>query len=151
MNDVRKKALWMSLLGFALGLGIGVLFHALAGMDAFLAREENRSALLLYYLLSGLYGAANMGSSALYGIENWSILRCTLTHFCICVGSTAAFFGAMIRLGWMSMPPASVCALTGAAFVAVYCTIWLAQYLSYRRKVKKMNAALREWKKRRDS
>ena len=73
-----------------------------------------------------------MGSSALYGIEDWSILRCTLTHFCICVGSTAVFFGVMILLGWMSMPPAGVCALTCAAFAAVYCMIWLAQYLAYR-------------------
>lgn len=148
MNEMRKKALWLTLGGFVLGVGIGAIFHFLAGPDAYLAQEENWPVLLLYFVFSGLYGAVNMGSSAVYGIEGWSILRCTFTHFLICVGSTLLFFGMMILLGWMSVPPAGVCALTGAAFLAVYFLIWLVQYLAYRRKVKKMNAKLREWKAR---
>lgn len=150
MNEWRKNALRLSLLGFMLGVGIGMLFYSLAGSEGYLAQAENRPARLVYFLLCGLYGAANMGTSAVYGIEEWSILRCTLTHFLISVGSTVLFFGAMVLLGWMGMPPAGVCALIGAAFVAVYALIWLMQYLAYKRKVKIMNAKLRAWKKRRE-
>ncbi len=46
----------------------------------------------------------------------------------------------------MGMPPAGVCALIGAAFLTIYFLIWLMRYLSYKRKVKNMNAKLRAWK-----
>ena len=149
MKEIEKKALWLSLIGFALGFAIGLLFYSLNGPESFLSQDGSRLALVLYLLWSGLFGAVNMGTSAVYGVEAWSILRCTFTHFCICVGSTAIFFGVMIAAGWMPMPPAGVCAVTAAAFLVVYVIIWLMQYLSYRRKVKNMNAKLREWKTRR--
>lgn len=151
MSELKKKALWLTLLGFALGLGVGLLFCFVFEPDGFLTWNENKAALTLYLIASGLYGAVNMGTSAVYGIEKWSILRCTFTHFLITVFSTVAFFGMMILLGWMDMPPAGVCAVFGVIFVAVYASIWLFQYLAYRRKVKNLNAKLRAWKKSRES
>lgn len=149
MREIRKKAWILGLLGSVLGLAVALAFHYLSGMDSALSWDKNPLPLLLYFLLSAAYGAVNMGTSAVYGIEKWSILRCTFTHFLISMGSTFVFFGTMIGLGWMDMPPAGFCALAIAAFIAVYFTIWLAQYLSYRNQVKKMNAKLREWKARR--
>lgn len=146
MSDVRKKALWLSLIGFALGVGVGALFHVLSGGEGFLSRGLT---LALYFLMSGLYGAVNMGTSAVYSIEDWSILRCTFTHFAITVISSVLFFGGMILLGWMGLPPLGWGLLMLAIFVAVYFLIWLLQYLSYRRKVKRMNARLREWRSHR--
>ena len=149
MKDLRKKAIVFSLAGFAAGIAVAFVFYALLEPEDFLSREENRGTLILYFFLSGLYGAVNMGTSALYGIDAWSILRCTLTHFLISVGSTIVFFGTMIALGWMDMPPLGFCALIGGTFVLVYALIWLVQYVSSRRQVKKMNAKLRQWKARR--
>ena len=144
-----KKALWLSLIGFVLGVGVGVMFHTLSGPDTYLAREEHRLGLMLYFLLSGVYGAVNMGTSAVYGIDSWSILKCTATHFAISVGSSLLFFGAMILMGWMAMPSLSWCLLMLAAFVAVYFLIWLLQYLAYRRRVRQMNEKLRAWRSHR--
>lgn len=141
MNKIKTSALWLSLLGALLGVGIGLMFYFLAEPG------ENHPDWLVYFLLCGVFGAVNMGTSAVYGIDEWSILRCTLTHFLICVSSTLLFFGALIALGWMDTPPAGVCALIAAVFVLVYFLIWLIQYLSYKRKVKTMNAKLRQWKK----
>ena len=149
MNDMKKTVLWLSLFGFALGIGIGLLFYSLASPDAFLAQTDKLPARLMYFLLCGLFGAVNMGTSAVYGIEEWSVLRCTVSHFLISAGSTVAFFAVMIAYGWMDMPSAGVCALIAAAFVLVYFMIWLMQYLAYKRKVKKLNARLREWKAQR--
>lgn len=145
MTEMKKRALWMSLLGLVLGVGVGLLFH-LSIPDGSLARPEQRPFLLLYLLASGLYGAVNMGTSALYDVEDWSILRCTAAHFAICLGSSALFFGTLILAGWMPMPSVGWWAVMLSAFVAVYCLIWLFQYLAYRRKVKNMNAQLRKWK-----
>lgn len=149
MSNLRKKALWLALLGVVLGIGVGLMFYVFAGLGGFLAQEENRLAMFMYFLLCGLYGAVNMGTSAVYDIESWSILRCTLTHFGITLVSTVLFFGTMILLGWLTAPPTGVCLLTAAAYVVIYFLIWLAQYLSYRKKVRKMNATLRKWKNRR--
>lgn len=149
MSNLRKKALWLALLGVVLGIGVGLMFYVFAGPGGFLAQEENRLAMFMYFLLCGLYGAVNMGTSAVYDIESWSILRCTLTHFGITLVSTVLFFGTMILLGWLTAPPAGVCLLAAAAYVVIYFLIWLAQYLSYRKKVRKMNATLRKWKNRR--
>ncbi len=148
MNDARKKAFWLSLAGFALGVCISLMFHSLAGGEAYLAKPDHSPARLLYFVLSGIYGAVNMGTSALYDIDEWSILRCTLTHFLISVGSTLAFFGLMIALGWMDMPSATTCALTGAAFLLIYFLIWLTQYLLYHRRVRNMNEKLRDRKRK---
>ena len=148
---MKKRALCMSLIGLALGAGVGILFHLLSEPEAYLAQPEHRLSLVLYLLASGLYGAVNMGTSALYDMEDWSILRCTATHFAICMVSSALFFGTLILAGWMSMPSLGWWAVMLAAFVAVYFLIWLIQYLAYRRKVKQMNAQLRKWKSSRDN
>ena len=144
MNDVKKKALWLSLLGALLGVGIGLMFYFLSDPN------DSHPGWPLYFLLCAVFGAVNMGTTALYGIDEWSILRCTATHFLISMGSTILFFGALIALGWMSMPSAGVCTLIVAAFLLIYFLIWLAQYLSYKRKVRNMNAKLRKWKNQRN-
>ena len=150
MNEVKKKALWMALAGLVMGVGVGLMFHYfLSAPNSALSGNENRPIMILYLLVSGLYGAVNMGTSAIYGIEKWSILRCTFTHFLICIGSTVLFIGFLILQGMMPLEPAGILAMA-AAIVAVYFLIWLIQYLSYRRRVKSMNAKLREWKARRE-
>ena len=146
MDDLRKKALWMALLGFALGALVGVVILLLPGVDGYLSEPDHRLMMVLYLAMSGLYGAVNMGTAALYGVEDWSILRCTATHFAICIGSTVLFFGTMILAGWMSVPPLGACLVMLLAFLTVYFLIWFLQYLSYRQKVRTMNAKLRKWK-----
>ena len=85
-----RKAMWMGLLGYAVGCLIGLVFTLSAGTAGF--REA-----LAQILLGGIPGALAMGSSVVYGIEKWSILRATVTHFIITM--SALLFGGYV-LQW---------------------------------------------------
>ena len=143
MTDIRKNALRLSILGFVLGVLIGAAFPLLSGswtMDL---------SMLLHLLVSGALGAVCWGTTVVFSIEEWSILRATVTHCLIAFGSLFAFFAVEIAAGLMKLPPPGVIALILVFWLTAYILIWLIHYLIYRYKVKKMNAKLREWKARR--
>ena len=129
-----KKATLLGLAGFVTGSLIGACF-TLAGSAAF-------PEALLHILLGGIYGGAAMGSSVVYDIEKWSIARATAAHFLLVF---ALFFLLVITMGWFSLDAPAFWIVVGA-MAAGYVLIWLLQYLSYRRKIRKMNDELQKWK-----
>lgn len=129
-----KKATLLGLAGFVIGSLIGMCF-TLAGSISF-------SEALPHILLGGLYGGAAMGSSVVYDIEKWSIARATATHFLLVF---ALFFLLVTTMGWFSLNSPAFWIIVGA-MAAGYVLIWLLQYLSYRRQIRKMNDQLTKWK-----
>ena len=137
-----KKATLLSLAGFAGGIVICVLFIVLWPEGSF-----DLEAALPHLLIGGSYGAAAMGSSVVYDIEKWSILRATATHFLfILIGYSVV----SLTLGWFRIEDGTFWIMI-AVFVAVYFLIWLIQYLIYRKQVSRMNENLRKWKSSRKS
>ena len=130
-----RKAMWMGLLGYAAGCLIGLVFTLSAGAADF--REA-----LAQILLGGIPGALAMGSSVVYGIEKWSILRATATHFIITMG--ALLFGGYV-LRWFG-PERSMLWIMMAVSLVCYVAIWLVFYLSYRKTIRQMNDDLEKWK-----
>ena len=86
MSTVCKKAILLSLLGYAAGCMIGLFFSL--GYGEFVLADH-----LTAILLGGIPGAVAMGSTVIYDIEKWSILRCTVTHFLVAMG--AIIFGCI--------------------------------------------------------
>ena len=129
-----KKAALLGLAGFVMGSLIGMCF-ILAGSVSF-------PDALPHILLGGLYGGAAMGSSVFYDIEKWSIARATATHFLLVF---ALFFLLVMTMGWFSLNAPAFWIVVGA-MAAGYVLIWLIQYLSYRRRIRKMNDQLIKWK-----
>ena len=82
------------------------------------------------------------GSSVLYEIETWSIVRSTITHFIIAM---ATFYVVAFTLRWFA-PTDPVCWIMSVILVIVYFIIWMIQYLIYKHKVKRMNEELKKWK-----
>ena len=144
MKELRKKALILSISGFLLGVLIGIAFLII--LDDGTLKNENTVGKILYLMTCGLYGALAWGSSVIYGIESWSILRCTVPHGLITFGGLTMFFGVLIAAGWMKKPSFGAALIMLIMFLLVYFLIWLIQFMIYRRKVKKMNLKLREWK-----
>ena len=130
-----KKATLMSLAGFAIGAAIGIMLM-LANPSA------GWKAALPHIILGGVQGAVAMGSSVVYEIEKWSIARATVTHFLLVF---ALFFAISLSMEWFR-PDDPVLWIVVAAMVAGYVLIWLFQYLSYKREIRKMNDNLRRWK-----
>ena len=130
-----RKAMWMGLLGYAAGCLIGLVFTLSAGAANF--REA-----LAQILLGGIPGALAMGSSVVYGIEKWSILRATATHFIITMG--ALLFGGYV-LQWFGSDRTPLLIMMAISLVC-YAVIWLVFYLSYRKTIQQMNDDLRKMK-----
>ena len=102
MKELRKKALILSLSGFLLGVLIGIAFLVIP--DDGSLKNEGIVGKILYLMTCGIYGALAWGSSVIYEIESWSILRCTVTHGLITFGGLTVFFGVLVVAGWMKKP-----------------------------------------------
>ena len=125
-----KKAVLLSLIGFAAGVLIGICFS--------LGNWPGLKEALPHLLLGGVYGAAAMGSSIVYDIEKWSIARATATHF-LCV--FALYILIAFGMGWFRLDDPVFWIVMGAMLLA-YILIWLFQYLSCKRKIREMNRDL---------
>ena len=137
MSDFKKTVIRLSLIGFACGVLIGLGFYLMGN------KEDHVGMLNIpaYFIASGLYGMISMGGSAVYDIEHWSITRCTVTHLImVSVGFTVlSWLG-----GWLT--DTSFMIVIVAVMLVVYVIIWLICYNSYKRKVKRMNRDLADWK-----
>ena len=82
MSEFWKKTLFWGAVGFVLGMLVSLGFLLPMGIAQYYARHGS-GRLALQLLAGGALGAINMGSTSIYSLERWSLLRCTLTHFCI--------------------------------------------------------------------
>lgn len=101
---------------------------------------SERTGVAVQFLLSGLVGAVFAGSSVIWEVETWSLVRATATHFCI---TTPLFWGASLLLGWCGLNLWNMLLYLGI-FLIIYLSIWLSQYSVYRRKIQKINQKLQE-------
>lgn len=139
MNKAMRKGLLLGAAGLVAGAGIGAGILYLLEPAAY---TSDAGKVLLYALLSGIYGALAMGFSAVYDIERWSITRATVTHFAVTLGG---MYGLGFALGWLSVKGWEFWLVT-AMFIVCYFIIWLVQYMIFRQNVRKMNRELKEWK-----
>ncbi len=87
-----------------------------------------------------LYGAVWGGSTVIFEMERWSLLRQTVTHLLICSLSTFLF---AYLLHWMERSAAGIALYFGIFFV-IYLVIWLAQYGAIRKRIDALNANIRK-------
>ena len=145
VREFWKKTATRAIVGFALGMLVGLGIMAVGGVRAFYERH-GAGRVAMYLAMSGLLGAVNVGTTTIYSLERWSILRCTLTHFAIAMTSVCAIGFSQ---GWFSLhDPVTLWILLGE--VAAYVVIWLIMYLSYKREIRRINEALKAWKDRKE-
>ncbi|MCR4896802.1 MAG: DUF3021 domain-containing protein [Lachnospiraceae bacterium] len=139
MTKFQKKALILSSIGFVIGCAIGIfIFIATAGEDFRFSQMS-----LAEILIGGIYGALGMGGSVSYDVEQWGLLRATLTHL---IPALIAFYLMGYLQGWL-MPGSTLFWIMTVAWLLVYAAIWLTMYLGWRRKIRKMNEELKALKK----
>ncbi len=140
MNKLVKRGLILGIIGFVLGILIGLMF-CLTGDEP--GGLELTGETMFYLLIGGLQGMSAMGFTVVYEIEHWSILRCTVTHFIITAGG---YFTMGYLQGWL-IPGEMFAHIMIIAFVIAYFIIWLVQYLISLHKIRKMNEDLDKMKK----
>lgn len=96
------------------------------------------SAVILQTILSAILGAGFAGSSIIWEIEKWSILKQTSIYFAIV---TAFMMPIAYTLQWMKRSLSGVLSYF-AVFVGIFVIVWLTQYFGWKSKIKKMNEQL---------
>ena len=139
---MRKKLFILLTVGFLAGglIGNAVAFLASNHVFPWVSKEFLRhvpnpvAAFLLQTLVCGLDGAACMGGAALYEIENWSLLRATVTHYVVVV---LGYLSMSLLLCWGGSFRVTMMVL---GFMTVgFFAIWLILYLIYKKRVKELN------------
>lgn len=124
-------------IGISLTIGDGTYYAVAPALIADCGSELN--AVVWQAVCSLLYGAALAGATLVWEKENWSLLRQTVTHLCVC---SAAVFPIAWLMRWMGRDVAGALAYFGAFFGA-YLLIWLIVYALTKRRVRQMNARVR--------
>ena len=78
-----------------------------------------------------------MGSSVVYDIENWSLVKVTVTHYAIAV---TAFLTASFVLEWFSGMALLIAIII---FSGAYALVWLIEFFLWKKEIRKMNRDLR--------
>jgi hypothetical protein len=149
-KSVKTVAIQRSLLGFPLGIAIGVViaigvslafadgrYHPVAPKLLDVIGSE-LGAVIVQTILNGVFGTMWAGSSVIFLIERWSLTRQTLTHFAIALPSSLA---VALASAWISTDLA-VSLIFSGIWVVIYALIWLSQTLYWRSQVKKLNSQL---------
>ena len=137
MRKIIKKAVILGIIGFGLGLLISFVVYSIT-KDG----DEAIVEIVRSFLVGGLYSALALGGSAIYDIEEWSILRCTLTHFII---TLLGFYSMGLIQGWLAIG-SWIFYLTTAIFIIAYILVWIGSALYYGNKIKKLNQELEKSK-----
>ncbi len=140
MNGFWKRTAFWGSVGFILGILVGLVILSASGIGAYCARNGT-AYFALYLATSGVLGAINMGTATIYSLERWGLLRCTLTHFCVAM-TTLCVVG--FSMGWLSLNDPTTRWILAFSVVA-YFIVWAIMCWMYRRKIRRINAALKGW------
>lgn len=148
---MKKKILLRSLLGAPIGVTVSLIITIIFSLslghgEYFPAPHElidwcggNATAGVIVQMICSLFvGAVCGGSSVIWEIEKWSLLKQTLVHFAVIA---VPFFGIGYVINWM---PHHIYGALGyiGGFVGGYLIMWLSIYFSVKAKINKMNKQL---------
>ncbi len=147
MMKLKQRFIMKASVGFALGILVDLIIHAICVFmgDHYLLGGNVDKAMVLRFLMDiltgGLLGFVGNGSSVIYEIESWSILKVTATHFVIAYG---AFVIIGLFNGWITPEINLPNLVVSGTVLLVYIAIWLIQYFVYKKEVREINIGIRQ-------
>lgn len=149
---MKRKILFRCLIGAPLGLAVSTLITILISLavgdgnyypvvpELITDCGSEMSAVLIQAGCSLLYGAVWAGASLIWEMEQWSLLRQSLTHLVIC---SLATFPVAYLMRWMSHTVPGALGYF-AVFFVIYLFIWLTLYFAAKRRIQAINAKVRK-------
>ena len=149
-NEIKKAIIKRAILGFIYGVFIG---QTILILESLMMRDGNFypvatslvnlvgtkiGAVIIQYFLTGLLGTTFAATTVIFEMDNWSLIRQTLTHFII---TSIVMYIAGFLCGWFPHTVVSTLIWFGV-FIIVYVIFWVCFSLYYKNKVKKINEAL---------
>lgn len=130
-------SVWWSLASFAL-LGRGDYALTVPSLEAACGSPLAAAAAQTAAVMA--YGAMWGGASVIWEVERWSLLRQTVTHFCLTAAGT---FPVAWSLGWMTRSLGGAAVYFGI-FIGIYALIWAGGTWMIGRRLRKINRRLEE-------
>ena len=93
------------------------------------------NAVILQTVLCGIIGSGFAMASVIWDIDSWSLAKQSAIYFLI---ACIIMFPIAYITNWMKHSIAGVLSYVGI-FVVIFVIAWLVQYLSWKRKIKRMN------------
>ena len=147
-----KKALLRGLLGFPMGIFLSVSVTILISLtlgtgeynpvvpDLINITNSELNAVILQYILSGVLGFMFAAGSAVFEVEQFSLVKQVVIHFFI---SVFTMFPIAYILRWMDHSVRGIVTYVGI-FLFLYVVIWIIQYLTWKKKILQINKKLEE-------
>ncbi|MED3124470.1 MULTISPECIES: DUF3021 domain-containing protein [Bacillus cereus group] len=125
----------------AFGLGMAMLYSLLFLWIGYMngIEEMNLKMLIVYLLTANIVGLIFSFASFIFEKEEWSILKQTMIHFIVLLGT---FLPIAIWIGWVPnrFGPILICI---GSFIVIYFIIWFMMTVYWKRKIAKLNHRLR--------
>ena len=149
-KNMKKEVTKRAILGFIYGVFIGqtiLIIESLFMRDGNFYAVSNSllelagtkiAAVIIQYFLTGIIGTTFAATTVIFEMDNWSLLRQTITHFVI---TSIVMYIAGFLCGWFPHTVVSTLIWFGV-FVVVYVIFWICFSMYYKNKVKKINEAL---------
>lgn len=145
---MKKKLIMRGLLGMPVGISIGfiitIIISAFVGDGEFYAvtaelmasMGNELNAVILQTVLCGIMGIGFAMASVIWEIDSWNLAKQSAVYFVII---SAVMLPIAYVANWMKHSAAGVISYIGI-FAAIFVTVWLTQYFSWKVKIKKINA-----------
>lgn len=125
----------------AFGLGMAMLYSLLFLWIGYVKGMETveTKTLITYLVTANIIGLILSFASFIFEKEEWSILKQTMIHFIVLIGT---FLPTAIWIGWVPnrFGPILVCI---GSFIVIYFIIWFMMMLYWKRKIERLNHQLR--------
>ncbi|NWK71614.1 DUF3021 domain-containing protein [Bacillus paramycoides] len=125
----------------AFGLGMAMIYSLLFLWLGYVKGMETveTKTLIMYLVTANIVGLIFSFSSFIFEKEEWSILKQTMIHFIVLLGT---FLPTAIWIGWIPnrFGPILICI---GIFIVIYFIIWFMMTLYWKRKIEKLNHQLR--------
>ncbi|MDP7979469.1 DUF3021 domain-containing protein [Bacillus multifaciens] len=133
----------MDRIGAKLAAGMGMaMFYSLLFLGIGYANGMETietKTLLIYLVVANIVGIIFSVASFVFEREEWSLLKQTIIHFIILLGT---FLPAAIWMGWIPNHVSSILICVGI-FIIVYFIIWFVMTIYWKKKIESLNHQLK--------
>lgn len=151
---MKKQLIQRGLLGFPLGIALGYIITILisaiwakgyysAATPQFIEMMGNEiNAVILQAVFCGIMGSGFAMASVIWEMDSWSLVKQSGIYFAI---ACVIMFPIAYVTNWMQHSIRGIL-LYIAIFIVIFIAAWLFQYVSWKRKIQKMNDCVKNAK-----
>ena len=151
---MKKQILSRGLAGFPVGIAIGfvitLIISAYIGDGSYYpvtpeligSMGNELNAVIFQTVLCGIMGSGFAMASVIWELDSWSLAKQSGIYFLI---ACIIMFPIAYIANWMKHSVTGVLSYVGI-FVVIFVIVWIAQYLSWKRKIKRMNDCFKKEK-----